>query len=193
MNIMQENIVYIEGYAEMSDDELQSAVEWACDECAAIRFDVEGYAEISDTKLQNAVAKLEYYARRFDVDGYAEMSDDELRNTVQQVRNERDAKCFGIEGHAEMSNDELQSAVEWVREFNEDDSDVSSDEDDSEINSVKLTPLESKEPCPLCLDVIAKVVATLCKHTFHEECIKEWAIKSIRCSLCRQSLQHREY
>ena len=54
----------------------------------------------------------------------------------------------------------------------------------SEVNEPKkpitLTPSSTKEPCPVCLDVIEKAVSTLCNHTFHEECIQEWEKNSSR-------------
>jgi len=43
------------------------------------------------------------------------------------------------------------STTSRLRDFNEDDSDVSSDENNSEVVSVKLTPLKTKEPCQVCI------------------------------------------
>ena len=60
---------------------------------------------------------------------------------------------------------------------------------DFEYTPPILTPTETKEKCSICLDNIDKAVATLCSHIFHEACIKEWAINSNNCPVCRQCVK----
>jgi len=51
-----------------------------------------------------------------------------------------------------------------------------------------LTPIVTKEPCPICLETVRRGVGTLCQHIFHKACIVEWAKSSSTCPLCRVSL-----
>ena len=126
-------------------------------------------------------AHNEHAARDLGIEGYTEMSDTELDNAIDRSHNERAARDLGVEGYAEMSDTELQRAVHRARTARQ-----------SEViepkKPITLTPSSTKEPCPVCLDVIEKAVSTLCNHTFHEVCIQEWAKNSSRCPLCRQSL-----
>ena len=56
------------------------------------------------------------------------------------------------------------------------------------IRALILTPTETAESCPICLGDIENAVSTICKHTFHKECILEWAKNTNKCPLCRQDM-----
>jgi hypothetical protein len=53
--------------------------------------------------------------------------------------------------------------------------------------------LESIFNCPVCLsdNLDEIIVETVCKHTFHEKCIKTWARNNSSCPICRENLQSR--
>ena len=63
-----------------------------------------------------------------------------------------------------------------------------SDSEDDELSPPVLTSTEAKEPCPICLSITEKAVATLCGHVFHEQCIQEWSKASNKCPVCRQCM-----
>lgn len=46
------------------------------------------------------------------------------------------------------------------------------------------------EICPICRDVLTDSVTTICKHTFHQSCLRRWLSEAVTCPVCRGNVSY---
>jgi hypothetical protein len=79
-----------------------------------------------------------------------------------------------------------------LRAVNEENGPLPSEDIEDLLNNFTASMPDS-EPCSICMDINQEKIGVKleCKHFFHKECLKNWAIKRVSCPICRQLIQKR--
>lgn len=48
---------------------------------------------------------------------------------------------------------------------------------------------QTRDECPICLDIMGVGIVLRCGHVFHEKCIESWKLRNESCPICRTPLK----